>query len=162
MLFFLERAKTRFTKTGKNGHRNEGRIFNFPDRIGSKKVCHVCRYSARTRAVIEEKSVRMHERMKNPAARFNHKGHEGNREQAGQVLLDSHRKVLGIEGCGNLRLRQLQNRLQTIWSSYQTIDFESLKTELTSRPPDVAPVRLYEAQGTLFRPLLRPQFYKKA
>src|SRR5215467_9440300 len=84
MLFFLERAKTRFTKTGKNGHRNEGRIFNFPDRMGSKKVCHVCRYSARTRAVIEEKSVRMHERMKNPAARFNHKGEEGNRVQAGQ------------------------------------------------------------------------------
>src|SRR5215813_11450648 len=48
------------------------------------------------------------------------------------------KKVLGIEGCGNLRLRQLQNRLQTLWSSYQTIDFESLKTELTGRPPDVA------------------------
>jgi len=48
------------------------------------------------------------------------------------------KKVLGIEGCGNLRLRQLQNRLQTLWSSYQTIDFESLKTELTDRPPDVA------------------------
>ena len=48
------------------------------------------------------------------------------------------KKVLGIESCGNLRLRQLQNRLQTLWSSYQTIDFESLKIELTGRPPDVA------------------------
>ena len=48
------------------------------------------------------------------------------------------KKVLGIESCGNLRLWQLQNRLQTLWSSYQTIDFEPLKTELTGRPPDVA------------------------
>jgi len=39
--------------------------------IELKKLCHVFRYSARTRIIIEEKCVRIVQRMKNPAARKN-------------------------------------------------------------------------------------------
>ena len=37
---------------------------------GLKKLCHIFRYSARTRVIIEENSVRIVQRMKNPAARI--------------------------------------------------------------------------------------------
>ena len=37
--------------------------------IGLRKLRHIFRYSARTRVIIEEKSVRIVQRMKNPAAR---------------------------------------------------------------------------------------------
>jgi len=70
---------------------------------GQKKLCHIFRYSARTRVIVEENSVRIVQRMKNPAARkaassfellapsrtrnqnpnlLNHEGHEGKQEQA--------------------------------------------------------------------------------
>ena len=49
--------------------------------IGQKKFRGVFRYSARTRVIIGEKSVRIVQRMENPAAgkaASNHEGHEGN------------------------------------------------------------------------------------
>src|SRR5262249_3154329 len=70
-----------------------------------KKLCHVFRYSARTRVIIDEKSVRIVQRLKNPAARkpafscelrapseaqnptqnlLNHEGHEGMLECTGE------------------------------------------------------------------------------
>jgi len=41
-----------------------------PPFSGPKKLCHIFRFSARTRVVIEEKTVRNVQRLKNPAARL--------------------------------------------------------------------------------------------
>ena len=51
--------------------------------MAQKKFWHEIRYSARTRVIIDEKSVRMVQRMKNPAARKpgNRLGVTGNRTQ---------------------------------------------------------------------------------
>jgi len=59
-----------FTKTGKNPGRNRGENFIFRTDFAPKKSCHCFRYSARTRVIIEEKSVRIVQRMENPAARI--------------------------------------------------------------------------------------------
>jgi len=57
-----EKSASKTTRCGANMHLTECII-------GLRKLRHIFRYSARTRVIIEEKSVRIVQRMKNPAAR---------------------------------------------------------------------------------------------
>src|SRR5215467_7603130 len=95
---------------------------NKPHSKWLKKLCHIFRYSARTRVIIEEKSIRNVQRMKNPAAGkaassfdllapsrtrnqnpnlLNHKGHEvntGNRVEKAKPKAFTAKEAKSVEG----------------------------------------------------------------